>query len=100
MPLWLAARRAASAARPAVQFTLCLPTATALNRELRRTDVVPHRFLFATLAEARALSPTGWRRRHGYKPTCPGLGVPCPPAAARSPGPSSVLGPVTEPPAA
>jgi hypothetical protein len=71
MPLWLAARRAASAARPAVQFTLCLPTATALNRELRRTDVVPHRFLLATLAEARAPSPTGWRRRHGYKPTCP-----------------------------
>ncbi|MFC6566514.1 ATP-binding protein [Actinoplanes utahensis] len=54
MPLWLAARRAVSAVQPAVQFALCLPTATALNRRLRRTDVVPHVFLFATLAEARA----------------------------------------------
>ncbi|BEL01848.1 hypothetical protein Q0Z83_000390 [Actinoplanes sichuanensis] len=63
MPLWQAARRAASAVRPTVQFALCLPTATALNRELRRTDVVPHLFMFATLAEARAavthrLAPT------------------------------------------
>jgi anti-sigma regulatory factor (Ser/Thr protein kinase) len=52
--VWLAVRRAASAVRPAVQFALCLPTATTLNRELRRTGVVPHLFLFATLAEARA----------------------------------------------
>jgi hypothetical protein len=67
----VAGRTACRERGAAGQFTLCLPTATALNRELRRTDVVPHRFLLATLAEARAPSPTGWRRRHGYKPTCP-----------------------------
>ncbi|WP_433790835.1 ATP-binding protein [Actinoplanes sp. CA-252034] len=54
MLLWLAARRAASVLQPPVEFALCLPTATALNHQIRRAGVAPHLPRFATMAEARA----------------------------------------------
>jgi hypothetical protein len=53
LPLWLAARRAASVHRPSVRLALCLPVATVLEIRLRRIGAqrLP---LYATMIEARA----------------------------------------------
>jgi hypothetical protein len=53
LPLWLAARRAATVVRPPVQLALCLLPATVLDRRLRRIGA--HRLpRFTTVPEARA----------------------------------------------
>jgi hypothetical protein len=54
LPLWLAARRAATVVRPPVRLALCLSPGTVLDRRLHRIGA--HRLpRFATLAEARLL---------------------------------------------
>ena len=52
LPLWLAARRAATVVRPPVQLALCLPGDTTLDRRLRRVgaDRLPR---FTTMPGAR-----------------------------------------------
>jgi hypothetical protein len=53
LPLWLAARRAATVVRPPVQLALCLHPATVLDRRLRRIGA--HRLpRFTTVPDARA----------------------------------------------
>jgi anti-sigma regulatory factor (Ser/Thr protein kinase) len=78
-PLWLGAFRTTSVPRPPVQFALCLPTATALNRRLRRAAEARRLPLFATMAEARTavarrLSPAPrLRAEMPPHPSCAGM---------------------------
>jgi histidine kinase-like protein len=63
MALWLAARRAAVVMQPPVRLVLCLPTATMLDRRLRRLGSPQRLPVFVTMPEARAavisrLAPT------------------------------------------
>lgn len=53
MALWLAARRVVVVMRPPVQLVLCLPTATMLDRRLRRLGAPQRLPVFATMPEAR-----------------------------------------------
>ncbi|WP_212994830.1 ATP-binding protein [Actinoplanes auranticolor] len=62
MPMWLAAGRAGIVMQPPVPLALCLPTATMLDRRLRRLGA-QHPSVFTTMPEARTavisrLSPT------------------------------------------
>jgi anti-sigma regulatory factor (Ser/Thr protein kinase) len=54
MPMWLATRRAGIVMQPPVPLALCLPTATMLDRRLRRLGAQHPPPVFTTMPEARA----------------------------------------------